>query len=313
MNTANNFKNSDFSEHKSLHKQASENIILQETHTIKTNDLLNSDKFIFKNKIQTTINFLKKKRKRRKFKKTIGMKKNKSSNDTLNDSTKNENTRTKSNMEDSSFSEKNFEESSINSHKSLSNERYEFLKKKKEKLEIRNIKTSEKVSFEKIKRFFAQKDIECLKIYKFTYMSQNDFNHIVANVNLRHFRKLYFECPLCNQPFRHFSMSYHIFQNHFDSFEELLTTKNKAHCCAKLMINEFKKIEKSLALFSELAILYESYNFVGASEWRRIAEEQIKVLKKLDVKKKYFNINKEMAVNLLCEKFPLNKNKRYKK
>ncbi len=79
------------------------------------------------------------------------------------------------------------------------------------------------------------------------------------------------------------------------------------------MENEFKKIEKSIELFSELAILFESCDFNGASEWRSNAEDKIEYLQKLDIKKKYFCITKEDAFNLLYEKLPLNKNKRYKK
>lgn len=222
-------------------------------------------------------------------------------------------TKTINNIESSSLSSQSVDEYSDKTYESLNKLRYQTFIENKKKIAIRNIETNELVQLEKIQQFLGLKDMRNLMKYKFPYLSQNDFNYIIKKIDLEQFRKLYFACPLCNQPFRHFSMSYHIFQNHFDSIESFLSKKDIAHSCAKLMENEFKKIEKSIELFSELAILFESCDFNGASEWRSNAEDKIEYLQKLDIKKKYFCITKEDAFNLLYEKLPLNKNKRYKK
>ena len=93
----------------------------------------------------------------------------------------------------------------------------------------------------------------------------------------------------------------------------ILSNRDIAHNYAKLMENEFKKIENSLELFSELTIIYQSCEFFGASDWRTNTNYRIEDLKKLNIEKKFFKISKDEAFKLLVGKLPLNKNKRYKK
>ena len=82
-------------------------------------------------------------------------------------------------------------------------------------IEVKNIKTNEVIDLKTISKYLDLKDTEALKKYKFNYMSQNDFNTYIKVIDLKLFRKLYFACPICNKPYKHFSMNFHIFQNHF--------------------------------------------------------------------------------------------------
>ena len=107
--------------------------------------------------------------------------------------------------------------------KSLMEYRYQIYRENSKKIEIRNIKTNEKIALEKVDKYLKNKDTENLKKYKFTYISMNDFNHYIRAIDLKLFRKLLFSCPICKSPFKHFSISYHIFQNHFSSIEDFLT------------------------------------------------------------------------------------------
>lgn len=179
--------------------------------------------------------------------------------------------------------------------------------------EIIKIKTNEKISLEKITKYFKDNNYDELKKYKFPYISQNNFNYEIFKIDLKHLRSLYFACPECTMHFRHFSMAYHIFQNHFENMYKYLSNKMIAHCCSKMMEKEFRKIENDLNNFADLAILFNSCEFEGNSEWRRKATNSIKTLKNLDIKKKFFGITKEDAIQNLTQKFPLNKNKKYKK
>lgn len=183
----------------------------------------------------------------------------------------------------------------------------------KKNIIIKNIKTNKKISFEKINKFFDDNDIENLKKYKFPFMPQSNFNYEIKKIDLRKLRMLYFACPICDKPYRHFSMNYHIFQNHFKDIEKYLSKKNIAQSCGKLMEKEFKKIDNSLKTFSELAVIFNNCDFIGSSEWSRNANNCIKYIKNLNIKKTFFNITKEEAFQSLSKKLPLNKNRKYKK
>ena len=141
----------------------------------------------------------------------------------------------------------------------------------------------------------------------------NDFNHYIRVIDLKLFRKLLFSCPICKSPFKHFSINYHIFQNHFSSIEDFLTDKEIARGCAKIMKIEYKKIESSLETFTELACVFKNCRIPGNSVWKDTAEEEISNLKNLNFKTIFSQIKLNEAIKLLIEKFPLNKNKRYKK
>ena len=97
---------------------------------------------------------------------------------------------------------------------------YESLKKDLKNIEVKNIKTNEVIDLKTISKYLDQKDTEALKKYKFNYMSQNDFISYIKVIDLKLFRKLYFSCPICNKPYRNFSMNFLFFQNHFKKAEE---------------------------------------------------------------------------------------------
>lgn len=140
--------------------------------------------------------------------------------------------------------EKSSETSDINevsseSIKSLTLIQQKRANKRNNNLEIRNIKTNKKITLECIRQFFNHNDYNNLKKYKFPYMSQSTFNFEIKKIDLRQLRALNFACPICSKPFRHFSMSYHIFQNHFEHMKEYLSMKSIAHSCAQLMEKEY--------------------------------------------------------------------------
>ena len=195
---------------------------------------------------------------------------------------------------------------------SLMEERYKTYKEGVKKIEIRNIKTNEIISKEKVDKYNINKDLKSLGKYVFTYISLNDFNHYIRTIDLKIFRSLFFSCPVCKKPFRLFSLSYHIFQNHFSRIEEFLSDKEIARGCAKLMKIEYKKIEYSLETFSELACIFKSCKIGGNSVWRDTAENEIDYLQNLNAKRFFLQLKKKEAYELLISKFPLNKNKRYK-
>ena len=107
----------------------------------------------------------------------------------------------------------------------------------------------EKMLLEKIRTLFKNKNYQLLNTYSFPYMTQSDFNFNIFQLDLKHFRKLFFYCPLYNGIFRQYSLYYHIFQNHFKNVNEYLNGKEIANCCAKMMAIEFKKIDNSLIIF----------------------------------------------------------------
>ena len=183
----------------------------------------------------------------------------------------------------------------------------------KKNIEVRKIQTNEKIDLNIICKYLLLKDYKVLSKYKFPYMSQNDFNSYIGNIDLKLLRKLYFACPICGKCYRHFSMSFHIFQSHFEKIEEYLSNKVIARCCAKLMKSEYKKIKNSLQTFSELSAIFKNCQYSGNSLWRSNAENEIDNLEKLNIQKMIMEISKDKAMHLLGQKFPLNKSKRYKK
>ena len=118
-------------------------------------------------------------------------------------------------------------------------------------------------------------------------------------IDLRKFRKLIFFCPVCSDIFRHFSIPYHIFQKHFEYIYDFLSDKEIAKCYVTLMVKE--KVDFSLENFSNLTVLFERCEFRGISSCRENAENSIKTLKKLDIKK-YFGESFEAAMNNLKKK-----------
>ena len=149
------------------------------------------------------------------------------------------------------------------------------------------------------------------------YMPMSKFNEIIFPIDLDQIRTLFFYCPECGDSFRHFSIPNHIFQSHFASIYEYLSEKQIANACAIFLEKEYKKIDKSLKLFSEFAILFDSCKFRGDAQWRLNASESIEIIKKLDINQTYFSISLEQAKEELNSKMPLNKNKvtkrKYKK
>lgn len=257
--------------------------------------------------------FIKKKRKRIKFKKISKVKKRPNQETPSIPSKKVESKNSDLTSEYSSGKSQTSSEFSEETVKSLTQLQIESLKKNRKQFSIKNIKTGEKIELLEIVKLFKLKDKANLIKYKFPYMSQNDFNYNIYNIDIKVLRSLYFACPKCEAPYRHFSMAFHIFQNHFENIEEILSKRDIAHSCAKLMENEFKKIENSLEIFSELAIIYKTCEFTGDSAWRTNINYKIETLKQLNIEKKFFRISKEEAFHLLDKRLPLNKNKRYKK
>lgn len=74
-------------------------------------------------------------------------------------------------------------------------------------------------------------------------------------------------------------MYYHIFQFHYSYFDKYLSKRNIAHACAKLMDQEYKKLNSSLELFCELAIVFSKCEFIGTNNWRINARFKIKEIK----------------------------------
>ena len=187
------------------------------------------------------------------------------------------------------------------------------MKKDLKNIEVKNITTNEIIDLKTISKYLDLKNTETLKKYKFNYMSQNDFNTYIKVIDIKLFRKLYFACPICNKPYRHFSMNFNIFQNHFKKAEEYLSVKQLSFCCVKLMKMEYKKFENSLQTFSELAVVFQNCKIKGKSEWIIKAENEIESLRNLNIINTCFKNKKDEAFYLLNEKLPLNKNKRYRK
>lgn len=183
--------------------------------------------------------------------------------------------------------------------------------KRSDTIPVINMKngTPEDVAVKNIESLYKKNDTESLDNYSFPYMSQNQFNRNFLFIQADSFRKLSFYCPLCKKDFKHYSMYYHIFQVHFNSINQFLSEREIANSCAKLMNNEYKKINNSLKLFTELAILYKSCNFAGGSEWKDMADKQIEKLKNLNINKTYFMKNLDEVKKLLSQSLPLNKNK----
>lgn len=181
------------------------------------------------------------------------------------------------------------------------------------KIIIKKAESEDIISLDEAKELLFKKDYESLIKVKFPYLSQCDFNSEIFKTDLRIFRKLLFFCPICSKGFRNYSMPYHIFQNHFDQIEAYLTEKEIARCCAKIMKMEKEKIESSLDIFSDLALLYNRCKLGRSSQWRDIAEESIKEIKTLNIEKNYFNKSQKEIMNNLTRILPINKNKNEKR
>lgn len=161
-----------------------------------------------------------------------------------------------------------------------------------------------------IKELFKSKKIRDIEKYVFPFITQYEFNSNICCIDQNIFRSvLLFFCPKCNLSLRHYSMPFHIFEYHFKHINEYLTEKQIAFGCAKIMMNEYKKIKTSLKFFAELAILFKHCRFSGSSIWREDAEQQIKELENMDIKKVYFSNSISEAKEELERKLPINKNR----
>ncbi|MBR4414248.1 MAG: hypothetical protein IKS59_02900 [Aeriscardovia sp.] len=225
------------------------------------------------------------------------------------------------NLEEGSISEYNsinideeFETSEIKE----SSEEYESLGKlqlKKqendEPIIIKKIESNlrdENIKLDDIKLMFKKKNYEGLDEYSFSYMTQSIFNHRIYKTSLKEFRDLFFRCPKCDQVFRNFSLPGHIFQFHFETINEYLTDKEIANASANLMNKEFNKIQKSLEIYSNLAIIFLNSNRKGYSQCRNDALETINYIKNYNLEK-VLNKNIDDARKYLETILPINKNK----
>lgn len=184
---------------------------------------------------------------------------------------------------------------------------------KKKEIIIRKKESEDIISLEEAKALLENRDYKSLIKYKFPYSSQSEFNLYIYPINLRDFRKLLFSCPICAKGFRHYSMAYHIFQNHFEDIYKYLSERDIAKCCAILMQKEKEKIDFSLEIFTNLAILFKNCEFRGASQWREVAQKSIKEIKTLDIDRKYFGYSVKDVIQKLIKTLPLNKNKNVKR
>lgn len=182
---------------------------------------------------------------------------------------------------------------------------------KDKKLYIFKIKKGVKIksSLDEVKKLFNIMDFKSLSRYRFPYMSEAEFNNKIYFLKQNHFRKLIFYCPICEKNLKHYSMDFHIFEYHFEHIDDFLNIRQIAHGCSKLLENEYKKIKKSLLLFSELAELFMQCSFIGYSNWRSNTNSYIRELKYLNISKLYFsNSNKEIK-EILKMKLPVNKSR----
>lgn len=206
----------------------------------------------------------------------------------------------------SEFSKKSFSENKSENINSIN----KIIIKRKNQTKV------EDIQLEEIKKLFKENDYESLQNYYFPYMSQSEFNQKIYITNKLEFINLFFYCPICEIKLRHFSMYYHIFQFHFSYIDKYLSKRDIARACAKLMDQEYKKLNLSLELFCELAIVFSKCEFIGTNNWRINARSQINELKKLNVISQYFNKTEEEVRNELNEKLPTNinrcKNRTYK-
>lgn len=163
---------------------------------------------------------------------------------------------------------------------------------------------------EEVKEIIRTQKFKLLIDYTFPYMQQNEFNSKIGKLDNDLFRSLlFFYCPECKVPLRHYSMPFHIFEFHFEYINKYLNHKDIANGCAKLMNNEYNKIKNALENFSELAIVFKNCNFRGQSIWRNEANEQIDDIVKLNVFEQYFKRPLGEALRNLEKKLPMNKNK----
>jgi hypothetical protein len=182
--------------------------------------------------------------------------------------------------------------------------------KKEILIKHRILQKKDLVPLEKVKELFRKKKYEQLNQYKFPYMTICEFNNLIYPIDLNIIRCLFFYCPLCEDCLRHYSIMYHIFQNHFQYINEYLTPKQIANCCANIMQKEYQKIQNSLRIFSEVATIFNDCQFIGVSEWSYNARKEIEELKNIDIEKTYFSISVDEAKKSIEKKLPINKNKK---
>lgn len=176
-----------------------------------------------------------------------------------------------------------------------------------------NNEKNNNISLDKIKKLFRNREYDLLVNYKFPFINQSEFNSKIYPIGLKEIRSLFFYCPLCDGSFRHYSIPSHIFQSHFLHADEYLTQKQIAKSCASILEKEYEKICNSLKIFSEVATIFESCNFVGMSLWRNNARNSINKIKYLNIEEKFFRIALENAKMELSKKMPINKNKNKKR
>lgn len=166
----------------------------------------------------------------------------------------------------------------------------------------------EKISLKIIRNLIDKKKYSLLSKYSFPYIVQKEFNQKIFNISLKEFRRLLFYCPICKKNYRHFSMSYHIFQYHFKYRNIYLNQREIANGCAKILEKEYNKIKTSLELFGQISLLFQDCQCRNASIWRMSAKNEKDEIQKLNIKKKYFSYQLEDAIKSLEKKLPLNIN-----
>ena len=95
--------------------------------------------------------------------------------------------------------------------------------------------------------------------------------------------------------------------------DDYLSDNEIANACSKLLSKEYKKIDRSLKTFGELAVLFDTCEKKTNNEWNENCENLINEVIKTNIAKKYFNISMEDAKEELRRKFPINKNKNKKR
>ena len=164
-------------------------------------------------------------------------------------------------------------------------------------------------SLEEIKNIFKEKQYKKIKEYVFPYINIGKFNSLIYPKDIKIFRSLFFYCPICKKIFRNYSISYHIFQNHFSEIENYLSQNEIAYGCAMLLEKEYRKIKNSLENFAELSILFKSTKIKGFGFWTFRAEKIIEEIKRVKIEQIYFKMELSDVKKNLEKKLPLNKNK----
>lgn len=210
-----------------------------------------------------------------------------------------------------SFEENDMSDEISSENKSIKNLACHQNQKEKEKIaESIKHKDKKRVSIEKIQKLFDNGDYAQLREYSFPYMKFSEFCYKIYSIDIKKFLAIYFYCPICEEKLKYFSISYHIFQFHFNQKEKYINANEIAKGCANLMTKEYTKIKNSLQLFSELAILYNSTETKGSNQWEYKAKEMINNIITMDIENEYFNRNLSEVNEQLNAKLPLNKDKK---